>query len=319
MLEVVFGDSAAGGMSAAIGRKKPIIIASAPVISITKRPGPELSRAEIRKAQEEAEERRRREERSWAEAVPLEGSDRDIFSFDLLLSTGAIDEDGIGPARKSVLCALYPEWADQMGKTVEEGQKNLSVLLERAEKGESIRVWSSNNPEEACGLYWLMEQLRPIGFENLDITLVRLPEFPERPDGAVVQYVGWGEVEPYQFGRMALSGEKLPVNAMRMMADRWKQLQQENAPLRAVLNGRLVSAPESLYDSYILREIAAQGQEFNGAMVVGNVLGKYRLGIGGGWVAWRMEQFIREGLIEPVTPVERDWPSYRRVFRKGAS
>ena len=38
MLEVVFGDSAAGGMSAAIGRKKPIIIASAPVISITKRP-----------------------------------------------------------------------------------------------------------------------------------------------------------------------------------------------------------------------------------------------------------------------------------------
>ena len=34
---------------------------------------------------------------------------------------------------------------------------------------------------------------------------------------------------------------------------------------------------------------------------------------------WRMEQFIREGLIEPVTPVERDWPSYRRVFRKGAS
>ena len=141
----------------------------------------------------------------------------------------------------------------------------------------------------------------------------------ERPDGAVVQYVGWGEVEPYQFGRMALSGEKLPVNAMRMMADRWKQLQQENAPLRAVLNGRLVSAPESLYDSYILREIAAQGQEFNGAMVVGNVLGKYRLGIGDGWVAWRMEQFIREGLIEPVTPVERDWPSYRRVFRKGAS
>lgn len=319
MLEVVFGDSAAGSMSAAIGWTKPILTASASVISITKRAGPELSRAKIRKEQAEAEKRRMQEQRSWAEAVPLEGSDRDIFSFDLLLSAGAIDEDGIGPVRKSVLCALYPEWADQMEKTVEEGQKNVSVLLERAGKGEPVRVWSSNNPDDACGLYWLMEQLRPIGFEKLDITLVRLPEFQERPDGTVVQYAGWGEVEPYQFGRMALLGEKLPVNAMRMMADRWKQLQQENAPLRAVLNGRLVSTPEALYDPYILREIALQDREFKGAMVVGNVLGKYQLGIGDGWVARRMEQFIRDGLIEPVTPAEKDSPSYRRIFRKCGS
>lgn len=319
MLEVVFGDGAAGSMSAAIGWTEPVLTASCSVISITKRTGPELSRAELRREQAEAEERRRREQRSWAEAVPLEGSDRDIFSFDLLLSTGAIDEDGVGPARKSVLCALYPEWADQMEKRAEEGQRNLSVLLERAEKGESIRVWSSSNPDDACGLYWLMDQLRPVGLEKPDITIVRLPVFQEMPDGTVVQYAGWGEVEPYQFGRLALLGEKLPVNAMRVMADHWKQLRQENAPLRAVLNGRVVSAPESLYDPYILREIAVQEREFKGAMVVGSVLGNYQLGIGDGWVARRMEQFIRDGLIEPVTPAEKDRPSYHRIFRKCGS
>lgn len=315
MLEAVFGKNAAGGMSIAIGREQYQWVCGgfAVVMSANKRAGRELSRAEIGRARQEAE---LRERRGWAEAVPLEGSDEDIFPFDLLLSVGDIDEDGIGPARKALLCSLYPEWADDMGKNIEEAQKNLSVLLERAGQGEPIRVWGSSTPDDACGLYWLMEQLRPVGFERLDITLVRLPEFQEGPDGAVIQYAGWGEVEPYAFGRMALSGEKLPVRAISMMADRWKQLRQDNSPLRAVLNGRLVSAPESLYDAYILREIAGQEQEFNGAKVVGNVIGKYQLGIGDGWIARRMEHFISRGLLEPVTQAGAGTPSYRRMFRK---
>lgn len=311
MLEAVFGNSAAGSMAVAMGRTG--YAGGAFGVTIYKGDGWKPSKAEIKKAQEEAE---MRERLKWAEAVPLEGSRKDIVSFNLLLSVGAIDEDGVSPARKSILQALYPECANEMEKTTEEARQNLSVLMERAEKGEPVRVWSSNNPDEACGLCWLMEQLRPIGFERLDVTLVKLPEYQERSDGTIVQYTAWGEVEPCQLGRMALSGEHLSVNAIRMMANRWKQLQQDNAPLRAVLNGHVVSAPESLYDSYILREIAVQNQEFNEAIVVGNVIGKYQLGIGDGWIARRIEQFIRDGLLEPVTRAGKDGPSYRRILRK---
>lgn len=311
MLEVVFGGSAAGSMSVAMGRTG--YAGGAFGVVVSKNDGHKPSKAEIKKVQREAE---MRERRRWAAAAPLEGSRKDIISFDLLLSVGAIDEDGIGPARKSVLCALYPEWAKDMEKSIEEARQNLSVLMDWAEKGGPVRVWSSNNPDETCGLYWLMEQLRPIGLENLDITLVKLPEFQERPDGTIVQYIAWGEVEPYQFGRMALLGEHLSVNAIGMMANRWKQLQQDNAPLRAVLNGRVVSAPESLYDSYILQEIAVQNREFNEAIVVVNVIGKYQLGIGDGWIARRIERFIQDGLLEPVTQAGQDSPSYRRILRK---
>lgn len=311
MLEVVFGDSAAGSMAVAIGKTG--YVGGAVGVIIKKSDGRKPSEAEIKKAQQEAE---MRERHNWSEAVPLEGSRKDIVSFSLLLSVGAIDEDGISSTRRSVLRSLYPECANDIEKIIEEAQQNLSVLMERAKKGEPIRVWSSNNPDETCGLYWLMEQLRPIGFEKLDITLVKLPEFQERPDGVIVQYVAWGEVEPYQFGRMALLGEHLSVNAIRLMANRWKQLQQDNAPLRAVLNGRVVSAPASLYDSYILQEIAMQNQEFNEAIVVGNVIGKYQLGIGDGWIAQRIEQFIHDGLLEPVTQADQDSPSYRRILRK---
>lgn len=64
-------------------------------------------------------------------------------------------------------------------------------------------------------------------------------------------------------------------------------LQKENAPLREVLNGLLVSAPENLYDSYILREIQVEGIEFKEGKVIANILGKYRLGISDGWIALR--------------------------------
>jgi len=312
MLEAVFGSSAAGSMSVAMMGRTGYIGGAVSVI-IRKSDGRKPSRAEIRKAQQEAE---LRERLGWAEAVPLEGRREDILSFNLLLSVGAIDEAGVGPIRKSVLCSLYSDSTNEVERLMEEAQKNLSVLMERAGKGESVRVWSSGNPDEACGLCWLMEQMRPIGFEKLDITLVRLPAFLERPDGSIVRYTAWGDVEPYQLGRMALSGEKLSVHIIRMLANRWKQLQQDNSPLRAVLNGRIVSASESLYDSYILQEIAVQNHEFHEAAVVGNVIGKYRLGIGDGWIALRIDQFIHDGLLEPVTQAGRGSPAYRRILRK---
>jgi len=190
------------------------------------------------------------------------------------------------------------------------------VLRKQVKNGEPIRVGASREPDTMCGLYWLMEQLRPIGFETLDVTLVELPEWEKRPDGCIVQYTGWGEMEPYRFGEMALLGKKLPVNLLRSLANRWLELQQENATLRAVLNGKLVSAPESLYDTFILRELEKQENEFNEARLVGQVLGKYQLGIGDAWIALRIEQFIKDGLLIPITAPEPDAPIYHRILQK---
>lgn len=93
------------------------------------------------------------------------------------------------------------------------------------------------------------------------------------------------EVEPYRFGEMALLGEKLPANLLRSLASRWEELRRENATLRAVLNGALVSVPDTLYDACILRELEKQEDEFMEARLIGQVLGKYRLGIGDAWIA----------------------------------
>ena len=93
-------------------------------------------------------------------------------------------------------------------------------------------------------------------------------------------------------------------------------MQEENAPLRIVLNGRLQSAPEDIYDSFILREIGAQPDEFKMSTVIGNVLGKYRLGIGDAWISGRIEKLISDGMLEVVQDAPEDGLSYRRVLRK---
>ncbi|WP_082667421.1 DUF3658 domain-containing protein [Mediterraneibacter massiliensis] len=314
MLEVVFSDSAAGTMAVAIGHKG--YLGGATGVIISNNDGT-VSQEEIEQFQRQAEERERS---GWANAVPFEGNRKNIINFPLALSVGNISEIGIGLERESalsLLMSIHPSMAaDVVAELLDTSRKSYATLLEQVQNGESIRVWVGREPDDVCSLYWLMEQLRPIGFEKLDVTLVELPSWEERTDGCIVQYNGWGEVEPYHLGRMALQGKKLPTNYLRSLANHWKELQQENSILRAVINGKLVSVPEILYDTFILRELNTMEDEFKEGVLVGRVLGKYQLGIGDGWIALRIEEFIKDGLLIPITTPAINAPIYHRVLKK---
>ena len=312
MLEVVFSDSAAGTMAVAIGYKGYLGGATGVIIS-----DGTVSEEEREKLQRQAEERERS---GWENAVPLEGNRKNIVNLPLALSVGSISEAGIGLERESalsLLLSILPDMASEIvAELLDTSRKSYATLLEKVQNGEPIRVWVGREPDDVCGLYWLMEQLRPIGFEKLDVTIVELPMWETRPDGCVIQYSGWGEVEPYHLGRMALLGKQLPKNYLRGLANRWRELQQENSPLRAVINGKLVSVSETLYDTFILRELDEQDDEFKEGILVGQVLGKNQLGIGDGWIALRVEQFIKDGLLIPVTTPAPNSPIYRRILKK---
>ena len=198
MLEVVFSDSVAGAMLVAIGHQH--IVGGATPVIIANEDGEQdaaIPQAEIEKFQQEAEEHERR---GWENALPFEGKREDIINLPLALSVGHISQTGIGSEREtaiSLLAGTFHDMADQVVDDIlDTARKSYAVLLKQAQSREPIRVWASREPDAMCGLYWLMEQLRPIGLETLDVTLVELPEWEERPDGTVVRYTGWGEVEP---------------------------------------------------------------------------------------------------------------------------
>lgn len=195
---------------------------------------------------------------------------------------------------------------------------NFKVLLEGVRAGKSVRVWSSNNPDEACGIAWLMELFFQLKLDKTTVNFVFLPHFDLRKNSTAIQYNGWGEVAPQDIERMATAYTRTLTFAEKVaFAMVWRRLQAENAPLRAVVNGRIVSVPEAFYDSLIMQEFEHLPEEFVEAELVGNVLGHYPFGFGDSWVALRIEKMlIAPGLLIPITEPKPSDSIYRRIVKK---
>ena len=94
----------------------------------------------------------------------------------------------------------------------------------------------------------------------------------------------------------------------------WSRLQEENAPLRAVVNGRLHSVREDFYDPFIRAHIP--DGTFRVARLIGDVLGRCQLGIGDWWIAKRIQAM--EAQRELITVSKGDG-FYRNEMRSRVS
>lgn len=239
----------------------------------------------------------------------------------LALGVGPLAGGPFGPARREALAGLYrffPQGEEVTDALLARGRQDFETLCRRVGQGEPARIWYSSQPDEACGLCWLLAQLQELPGRG-PVRLVALPAWEERPDGTLVQYTGWGELEPEAWAAHLPLQREAPAALLVAAALRWHTLLEENAPLRGAVNGRLQSLPVDFYDHFIRREIETQPEEFLQAVVIGRVLGNYQLGISDGWVALRMEEMIAAGLLEPATQPPADGPRYHRRLRKIAA
>lgn len=314
MLEIVFSKSAYGSRRVAQRYGVGPYRGGAAVAFVE---GDQPTQEEIDAAQMQAEEKARRD---WENAVSLGSERNDSYCFDLALSVGEITETELGAQRRDALKKLASVWPredleQELEEELQNARRDLDSVLARCAGGEDVRVWYSHNPDEMCGMYWLMAQLNTLKQRGA-VYLIQIPAWNDQDETIVHTYQGCGELGPGEWGKfLSLQREGKPA-LVEACAQHWQELQRENAPLRIFLNGRLQSAPEDLYDSYILRELDGQGEAFLEANVIGNVLGKYRLGIGDAWIALRVEQFIKDGLLEVLTPPDPDTPTYSRKLRK---
>lgn len=317
MLEVVFNESAAGSLKCGIGST--FSIGGAVGVVVTHEDGHPTNDEELETARQEVYKRHRRLVET---SVFLDGSASDVFALSGAFSVGKLIDnrpDSLGKKRLEALHLLtryYPaDGTDVAAEFLDSTRKNLNTFLNRVRQGEAVRIWVSSSPDEQCGLYWLAAQLSAAKLTP-DITLVSLPLFDERRNGMVVSRTSFGEVPPEEWGRLAQNGFPLPRNYISGLASRWAQLQEENALLRSFVNGQLVSVPEDFYDSFLCRELDVQPEEFFEAKLIGIVMGKYQLSISDGWFAHRIEQFIHDGLLVPLSVPDASSPSYHRTLRK---
>lgn len=259
--------------------------------------------------------------RKWETSIPLGGNPADVYCIDVAWSMGDISDDEIGNNRKSVLEQAFFVWPNREDneqyilETLRSAKTALHEILDRASRGEPVRIWYSHNPDEICGFYWLLAQLKKLP-QSAQYMLSNCRNGNTLPITPFVRTLVGEKSRPKNGGKYLPLQREVKPALLNACAMRWKQLQQENAPLRIYLNGKLQSASENIYDSFILREVDEQADEFSEANLIGNVLGKNQLGIGDAWIALRMEKFIKEGMFTIVTTPSADDLIYHRTLRK---
>lgn len=317
MIEIVFSDSACGSLKVAQHYGKGDYKGGSIGVIIIKNDGSEPTSEEQRDAQNVAEEKTRLE---WEEGTPMGGNPKDVFGFNLMLSIGDISKNDFAKKRRETIDALWSIYPDDPSDPpcdfTDKLQEMLKTVCTRAANGEDIRIWYSNQPDELCGLYWFMAELSQLDSQLGTVYIVKLPEHEYCDNNTVISHSSWGEISPGNWWRYTAIAEVATSAFRQHCAAQWNYLQEENALLRAMLNGRLLGVSETIYDHFIYQEIAKESDEFQEVMIVGSVLGKYKLGIGDAWIARRIEKMINDGKLKAVSAPTRNMPVYHRRLKK---
>ena len=239
-----------------------------------------------------------------AKNTVIPGEAGEVVCLGFMLDIGDIREAVDSPYRKNLIYSMYAQ--EQWGKDPEAEaelkkagdvyageEARLKTFLEH---GESLRVWYSHAPYSRCGLYRLCSILQNI--PNA-IRVVRLPEY-RLQENMIVSYRDWGEIAPEDFASFLTDERSLSKMEMRMHAAVWNELVEDNSPLRAVVNGRVIGVPEDFYDFLIWKNLT--GEPIKQARLIGDILGHYPVSVGDWWYAKRIDHLISKGKIR----VDRD-------------
>lgn len=237
-----------------------------------------------------------------------------VICLGFMLDVGDIRERVDSQYRKDLIYSMYAQ--DQWGTDEELNSEcgklgnvycsELKRLQQYLAEGAAVRIWYSNAPYSVCGFYHLCSILQ--NCEN-DITVVKLPEYEVRQNNTIVSYSHWGEVAPEVFVQYMSYEKRLSKIELKMYAWNWSELQEDNSPLRVVVNGRVLGVSEDFYDFLIWKRITAKPEKE--ASVIGDILGNNPLGVGDWWYAQRIDCLIGQGKIKVVEDSEK---KYARVI-----
>ncbi|SKC69234.1 DUF3658 domain-containing protein [Maledivibacter halophilus] len=293
MLEVVFSDSTKGSMKVAKYYNEKSMLGGA-IGYIGKKP----SKAELKK---------------HFEGQAVGGDSQDVVYIGFALDIGDISGEFDGIERQNVFQKAWGRFYfdnNEKEQLFYNQRKDMEKLLSAAINGTPIRIWKSNIPYSTCGFYFICNVLKNI---DCEISVVSLPEYKQVSENEIVIYSDWGQIEPGKFYQFLPSERQLSQSEKRMFSSRWIGLVRENAPLRAVVNGKLISVPEDFYDYIITKNIP--DYDFLMARFIGKIMGDYDLGVSDRWYALRIEKMIEEKKLIIVENKDISHP-YGKILRK---
>ncbi len=209
-----------------------------------------------------------------------------VLCIGYALDVGPIDYDGNMKERKDIFKRLeFPfEFSKcEIDDFFERQQKDIKVLLDFAETHEHIRFWRSREPHNLCAFAYTCYLLSN---KKCDISYIDLPE----------DMLSWSFVPSNKYCEYLHLEEKLDLNTKQFYINKWIELKNENASMRAIVNGSLTSVDKSFYDCFILSSITEEGIFIADAIM--NISNDYRLGISPYLIYLRIMAMINENKLQ---------------------
>ncbi|WP_187117483.1 DUF3658 domain-containing protein [Lentilactobacillus hilgardii] len=221
-----------------------------------------------------------------------------ILTLPLSLDFGNIKTANIVRTRASFLEELSRNTHGYSVK--EEIQKirdNLSFLEVLIESGTSFRIWWTNKAADYCGFIWLCDRLKTV--EN-EVEQIKVPTLFPRENQTLLEIneglsgLSCDLIDEFKlFERQ----QKLSASIRRDYSYMWQELQEENQPIRVLINDHLLSQPVTFYDKFIYQQTSKTDfTELD--RLLGKIVLHYGVGILEGWYWYRIEKLIDEEKLE---------------------
>lgn len=239
--------------------------------------------------------------------------DSNIVNIGFALDIGDISGEVDGSERREVFSKLWGRFCftdEERDEFFLNQSKDMNRLIESAKSGIPIRIWKSKSPYSMCGYYYVCHLLRDI---DCSISIISLPDYEEKFNNKLVEYSGWGEIEPENIHKYLHLEKTLSYIKKIYNSRSWEELIKENATLRASVNGRLLSVEEDFYDFIIERNIP--DDDFSMGRLIGKILGECNLGISDSWCALRIDKMIEDKRLILVEDLDRSHP-YGKILRR---
>ena len=180
-----------------------------------------------------------------------------------------------------------------------------ALAAEAAQTQGYVRLWLGPSPDEACGFLFACSLL---AHAVCRVGVVVLGGLHPGPQGTLVQLAAGGELAPEALGAFLPQEKPLGAPQLGALSGMWAALKAEDAPLRALVNGRLMGVPEHFYDPWLLRAIPRTGS-FQAAVAIGRALAAVP-GVGDAVFVQRLQALLaaarRMAGGDLATPVEGD-------------